>query len=194
MRRLVLATANAHKAAEMRAVLSGLGFVVEPRPEGLGNVDEVEETLEGNAVLKARVVAAAAGATAVADDTGLFVDALDGRPGVYSARYAGPEASDAQNVARVLAELEGVADARRGAHFRTVIAVAEPDGSARWVDGVLEGRIAPAPRGANGFGYDVVFVPFDLGGETLAELSAQEKNAISHRGRALRALAELLRA
>ena len=193
MSRLVLATANAHKAAEMRAVLSGLGVEVEPRPEGLGEVEEVEATLEGNAVLKARAVAAAAGATAVADDTGLFVDALGGRPGVYSARYAGPGASDAQNVARVLAELEGVAPASRGAHFRTVIAVAEPDGSARWVDGVLEGRIAPAPRGENGFGYDVVFIPSDLGGETLAELSAEAKNAISHRGRALRALAELLR-
>ena len=193
MRRLVLATANAHKASEMRAVLSGLGFVIEQRPEGLGEVDEVEDTLQGNALLKARVVAAAAGATAVADDTGLFVDALDGRPGVYSARYAGPGASDAQNVARVLAELEDVAPDRRGAHFRTVIAVAEPDGSARWVEGVLEGRIAPAPRGAHGFGYDVVFIPRDLGGETLAELSAQEKNAISHRGLALRALAELLR-
>ncbi len=193
MSRLVLATANPHKAAEMRAVLSGLGFEIEPRPEGLGEVDEVEETLEGNAVLKARAVAAAAGATAVADDTGLFVDALGGRPGVYSARYAGPGASDAQNVARVLAELEGVASASRGAHFRTVVAIAEPDGGARWVDGVLEGRIAPAPRGENGFGYDVVFIPSDLGGETLAELSAEEKNAISHRGRALRALAELLR-
>ncbi len=194
MRRLVLATANAHKAAEMRAVLSGLGFTLEPRPEGLGEVDEVEETLEGNAVLKARTVAAAAGATAVADDTGLFVDALDGRPGVYSARYAGPGASDAQNVARVLDELEGVTPASRGAHFRTVIAIAEPDGSARWVEGVLDGCIAGAPRGENGFGYDVVFIPADLGGETLAELTAEAKNAISHRGRALRALAELLRA
>ncbi|HET8989968.1 MAG TPA: RdgB/HAM1 family non-canonical purine NTP pyrophosphatase [Acidimicrobiales bacterium] len=194
MRRLVLATANAHKAAEMRAVLTGLGYVLEPRPVGLGEIDEVDDTLEGNAVLKARAVAAAAQATAVADDTGLFVDALDGRPGVYSARYAGPGASDAQNVARVLAELEGVASESRGAHFRTVIAIAEPDGSARWVEGVLDGRIADAPRGENGFGYDVVFIPSDLGGQTLAERSAEAKNAISHRGRALRALAEMLRA
>ncbi len=193
MRRLVLATANAHKAAEMRAVLAGLGVEVEARPEGLGEVDEVEDTLEGNALLKARAVAAVAGTTAVADDTGLFVDALDGRPGVYSARYAGPGSSDADNVARVLAELDGVAPASRGARFRTVIALAEPDGTARWVDGVLEGRIALAPRGENGFGYDVVFIPSDLGGETLAELSPEQKNAISHRGRALRALAELLR-
>ena len=193
MSRLVLATANAHKAAEMRAVLAGLGVEVEPRPEGLGEVDEVEDTLEGNAVLTARAVAAVAGATAVADDTGLFVDALDGRPGVYSARYAGPGSSDADNVARVLAELDGVAPASRGARFRTVIALAEPDGTARWVDGVLEGGIALAPRGENGFGYDVVFIPSDLGGETLAELSPEQKNAISHRGRALRALAELLR-
>ncbi len=193
MRRLVLATANAHKAAEMRAVLAGLGVEVEARPEGLGEVDEVEDTLEGNALLKARAVAAVAGTTAVADDTGLFVDALDGRPGVYSARYAGPGSSDADNVARVLAELDGVAPASRGARFRTVIALAEPDGTARWVDGVLEGGIALAPRGENGFGYDVVFIPSDLGGETLAELSPEQKNAISHRGRALRALAELLR-
>ncbi len=194
MRRLVLATANAHKAAEMRAVLSELGYTLEPRPAGLGEIDEVEETLEGNAVLKARAVASVAQAAAVADDTGLFVDALDGRPGVYSARYAGPDASDAQNVARVLAELDGVPPESRGAHFRTVIAVAEPDGSARWVEGVLDGRIADVPRGENGFGYDVVFIPSDLGGETLAELSAEAKNAISHRGRALRALAEMLRA
>lgn len=193
MRRLVLATANAHKAAEMRAVLEGLGFTVEPRPAGVAEVDETEDTLEGNAALKAVAVARAAGATAVADDTGLFVDALEGRPGVYSARYAGDSATDAENVAKVLGELAGVETARRGAHFRTVIAVGEPDGSSRWVDGVLDGAIAEAPRGSHGFGYDVIFVPSDLGGQTLAELSPEEKNAVSHRGRALRNLAAMLR-
>lgn len=193
MRRLVLATANPHKAAEMRAVLGGLGFAVEPRPPGIAEVDEPEDTLEGNAVLKAVAIARAAGATAVADDTGLFVDALGGRPGVHSARYAGERATDAENVARVLAELAGVESARRGAHFRTVIAVGEPDGTARWVDGVLDGAIAEAPRGSHGFGYDVIFIPSDLEGQTLAELSPDEKNAVSHRGRALRALAGMLR-
>lgn len=193
MTRVVLATANPHKAGEMRAVLEGLGFSVEPRPDAAGEVAETEETLEDNAALKARAVARVAGATAVADDTGLFVDALDGRPGVLSARYAGPESTDADNVAKVLAELADLDASSRRAHFRTVIAVAEPDGTSRWVEGVLDGRIVAAPRGTNGFGYDVIFAPADLDGRTLAELSPDEKNAVSHRGRALRALAQMLR-
>lgn len=192
MTSFVLATANPHKAEEMRQVLATLDMEVENRPDNVGDVDETEETLEGNALLKARALVAATGRAAIADDTGLFVDALDGRPGVRSARYAGASAGDQENVARLLAELAGVDKSQRTARFRTVIAVVFPDGRCLVVDGVLEGSIDTEPSGAYGFGYDPVFVPADGDGRTLAEITPEEKNHISHRGRALRALRDAL--
>ena len=192
MNTFVLATANAHKADEIRRVLEGFDVELLARPEGVPEVDESEETLEGNALLKARALMSATGEAAIADDTGLFVDVLEGRPGVYSARYAGEGATDEDNVTKILNELEGVADELRGARFRSVIAVAYPDGTSWWVEGVLEGTIGVSPRGRGGFGYDSVFAPLDLGGTTLAELAPEQKDAISHRGSALRALAERL--
>jgi len=188
---VVLATANPHKAREMTTVLEAAGFTVRPRPEGMADVEETADTLEGNALLKARALASATGSAAVADDTGLFVDALGGRPGARSARFAGADARDADNVARVLDELAGIAPPRR-ATFRTVIAVAYPDGRSLTVDGVLAGQIVDAPRGTGGFGYDPVFEADDTPGRTLAQLSAEEKNRVSHRGRALGALAREL--
>ncbi|HVA52687.1 MAG TPA: RdgB/HAM1 family non-canonical purine NTP pyrophosphatase [Acidimicrobiales bacterium] len=188
---VVLATANPHKAAEISAVLHAAGFSVLPRPVDVPDVHETADTLEGNAFLKARAVSEATGMASVADDTGLFVDALGGRPGVNSARYAGDTASDADNVARLLGELADVAAPRR-AHFRTVIVVAYPDGTSVTADGELVGQIIDAPRGGEGFGYDPVFEPDETPGRTLAELSAEEKNRRSHRGRALAALARIV--
>ena len=189
---LVLATANPHKTAEMRAILEQLGFTVHPRPSDVPDVDETALTLEGNALLKAHALVAATGMVAVADDTGLFVDALDGQPGVRSARYAGDDATDEANVAKSLGALDG--NDGRSARFRTVIAVVYPDGREVLVDGVLEGAITHAPRGSGGFGYDPVFAPDETPGRTLAELTADEKNAMSHRARALQAVPEALSA
>ena len=187
MTTFVLATANHHKAEEMRAVLSPLGVDLLDRPEEVADVDETGATLEENALLKARALVEVTGQAAIADDTGLFVDALDGRPGVRSARYAGEAASYDDNVTKLLNELEGVAEPRT-ARFITVIAVAFPDGTAFCVEGELDGVITHARAGDQGFGYDPVFVPNDAEGRTLAQLSPPEKNDLSHRGRALRAL------
>jgi len=189
---LVLATANPHKTAEMRAILEQLGFTVHPRPSDVPDVDETALTLEGNALLKAHALVAATGMVAVADDTGLFVDALDGQPGVRSARYAGDDATDEANVVKLLDALDG--NEARSARFRTVIAVVYPDGREVLVDGVLEGAITHAPRGSGGFGYDPVFAPDETPGRTLAELTSDEKNAMSHRARALQAVPEALSA
>jgi XTP/dITP diphosphohydrolase len=189
----VLATANPHKADEMRAVLAPSGVTLLDRPGDVAEVDETGATLEENALLKARALAEATGRAAIADDTGLFVEALDGRPGVRSARYAGEAASYDDNVTKLLEELDGV-DAPRRARFVTVIAVAHPDGSAFCVKGELRGEITRARLGDQGFGYDPVFVPDHGDGRTLAELTMSEKNELSHRARALRALsAELAR-
>jgi len=192
MTTFVLATANPHKAEEMQAVLGQLGITVLPRPSDVPDVEETEETLEGNALLKARALVEATGSPAVADDTGLFVDALDGRPGVYSARYAGENATYEENVVKLLGELSGIEPARRTARFRSVIVVAYPGGDWFSVEGVLEGSITESPIGTNGFGYDPVFAPSHAAGRTLAQLTADEKNEVSHRGNALRALAEEL--
>jgi len=186
----VLATANPHKADEIRAVLMPLGVEVVDRPADVADVEETGETLEENALLKARALVEATHRAAIADDTGLFVDALDGRPGVRSARYAGETASYDDNVAKLLRELERVN--ARTARFVTVIAVAFPDGTSFCVQGELEGTITNARAGDQGFGYDPVFVPNDADGRTLAELTPQEKNETSHRARALRALSEKL--
>ena len=182
--RLVLATANPDKALEIAAMLPG--FDVVPRPAGLLDVDETADTLEGNARLKAVAVCDATGEVAVADDTGLEVVALDGRPGVRAARYAGLGATYTDNVAKLLAELDGVADRR--ARFRTVALARFPDGREVVAEGTVEGAIAAAPRGSAGFGYDPVFVPDDGDGRTFAEMTRAEKEAVSHRGRAFRAL------
>jgi XTP/dITP diphosphohydrolase len=149
--------------------------------------------LLGNARLKARAICDATGIPAVADDTGLEVDALDGAPGVHTARYAGENATYADNRAKMLEALRGVDALRRTARFRTVALVAYPDGTERWAEGVCEGVIAEHERGARGFGYDAVFAPRDGNGLTFAEMSIEEKHALGHRGRAFRALAEVLR-
>jgi XTP/dITP diphosphohydrolase len=187
--RLVLATANRDKAREIADALSGFELV--PRPQDVPEVDETAETLEGNARLKAAALCAATGEPAVADDTGLEVEALGGRPGVYSSRFAGPDASYADNVAKLLTDLDGVDDRR--ARFRTVAFVKFPDGSEVVADGIVDGHIAREARGEEGFGYDPVFVPDDGDGRTFAEMTLAEKQKVSHRGRAFNALAELLR-
>jgi XTP/dITP diphosphohydrolase len=186
--RLVIGSQNPDKVAEVEAVLAHVGLGIEiVRGLSWPEVEETEDTLEGNALLKARAVRDATGIAAVADDTGLEIAALSGAPGVHTARYAGPEASYADNVAKLLATLRGVTD--RNARFRTVIAVAGNDGSELVVEGRLGGRITTQPRGTEGFGYDPVF---EVGGRTLAEMDIAEKNLISHRARAIRSLAEAL--
>jgi XTP/dITP diphosphohydrolase len=193
--RLVVASANPDKVAEIAAILEPAGVELVARPASVPDVVEDADTLEGNARLKAVAIADAVGAAAVADDTGLEVDALDGAPGVFSARFAGDDASYADNVARLLSELERVeatsAEARR-ARFRTVALVRWPDGRELSVEGTVEGHISTEVRGDRGFGYDPVFVPDGSEGRTFAEMTADDKHAISHRGRAFRALAAAL--
>jgi len=189
--RLVLASANPDKAREIADLLGQVkGVELVPRPASLPDVEESGASLEENARLKARAVMGATGEAAVADDTGLEVDALGGAPGLYTARYAGEGATYADNVAKLLAALDGVEDRR--ARFRTVALVAFPDGSEVAAEGVLAGSIATEARGGGGFGYDPVFMPDSCGGRTLAQLEAGEKNALSHRALALRALAQRL--
>ena len=189
---LVCASANPDKVAEMAEVLAGHAVLL-PRPEGVGDVAEDAEDLTGNARLKAQAVCEFAGAPALADDTGLEVDALGGAPGVHSARYAGPEASYADNLARLMADMRAVPPPQRTARFRSVVMVYFPDGSELAAEGVVEGVITVDPRGSGGFGYDPVFAPAEGGGRTFAEMGAAAKNAMSHRARALRALLEILR-
>jgi XTP/dITP diphosphohydrolase len=190
--RLVLATANEHKVSEIRQLL-GDRYQIAPRPPGLAETIEDGATLEANALKKAREVSAFAGALAVADDTGLFVEALDGRPGVRSARYAGPDSDDEANVDKLLGELGASGDqADRGAAFRTVMAAVWPDGTELVVEGSVVGHITAERRGTAGFGYDPVFVPSEGDGRTFAEMAAEEKNRISHRGRAVAALVAAL--
>ena len=192
-RRFVLATFNPDKARELEALLAVPGLTLVPLSEFPGAVapEETGATLLENATLKAEAAARLTGLPAIADDTGLEVEALDGAPGVHAARFAGPTARYEDNVRLLLQRLEGVPIERRGARFRTVCVAVSGDGSKRVGEGVLEGRIILAPRGTNGFGYDPVFEVAELG-RTLAEMSAAEKNGISHRARAARALAEVL--
>ena len=196
-RRLVLATRNAHKVDELRRILAEsdldvdlLGVDAFP---GVPDVAETGTTFAENSLLKAHAVAAATGLPSVADDSGLCVDVLGGMPGVFSARWSGGHGDDRSNLELVLAQIEDVPDDRRAAHFACAAALALPDGVERVVEGRLSGSLIRAPRGSNGFGYDPVFVPE---GEvrTTAEMSPAEKNAISHRGRAFRALAPLVAA
>jgi XTP/dITP diphosphohydrolase len=192
--RVVLATANPDKAREVIEILASTSDVeVLPRPEGLADVEETGTTLTENAELKASFVASASGLAALADDTGLFVDALDGAPGVYSARYAGEGATYADNVAKLLAALHDVPSPRR-ARFETAAVLIGPSGRRVVTIGTVHGVITTEARGVNGFGYDPIFAPDDSDGRTLAEISDAEKHAISHRGRAFRAMAEQLEA
>jgi len=191
----VLATANPDKAREIIDVLraAGAGIEIEPRDPSLPDVDETGVTLEENARIKAQAICDATDRPAIADDTGLEVDALDGAPGVHSARFAGEGATYADNVEMLLRRLDGVEDASRTARFATVAIARWPDGREVAAIGTVEGTIATAPRGDGGFGYDPVFVPNECDGRTFAELTPSEKHAVSHRGRAFRTLAEGLR-
>ena len=187
--RAVVASKNRDKAAELEALLLREGLVGEAvAGADWPEVIEDRPTLEGNALLKAETAAAATGWPAVADDTGLEVDALGGAPGVYTARFAGPGATYRSNMEALLAALRGVGE--RSARFRTVAAVVFPDGGAVTAQGELRGVITLVPRGAGGFGYDPVF---EVGGRTLAEMGEAEKNRISHRARAVAALGRALR-
>lgn len=190
--RLLLATRNRDKVREIREALAGLELELVTVDE-LGPLPEVvedQETLKGNAIKKAATLASISGLAALADDTGLEVDALDGAPGVYSSRYSGENATYAENVARLLEEMTSVPAAQRTARFRCVIAIA---GASRvdTVDGVCEGIILTAPQGSDGFGYDPVFM-VPAAGKSFAELPLTEKNRISHRGRALHEARKLL--
>lgn len=193
-RRVVLATANAHKTTEIRAILGVAGLDVElvARPESVPEVVEDADTLEGNARLKATALARATGLPALADDTGLEIDALGGAPGVQSAYYGGGDHDSAANVARVLDEMARVRRASRTARFRTAALIRWPGGRELCAIGTVEGIIAPTPEGDGGFGYDPIFRPAGGAGRTFALMRAAEKDALSHRGRALRALALLL--
>jgi len=182
---LVGATANPGKLAEIEAILAGVVELL-PRPADVPDVVEDAGTLVGNARLKAQAICRATGLAAVADDTGIEVAALGGEPGVETAYFAGPQATDADNRAKLLRELDGVAD--RSALFRTVAMVAYPDGSELVVEGVCAGRIATEERGAQGFGFDPLFVPDEGDGRTFAEMTKADKLALSHRGRAFRNL------
>jgi XTP/dITP diphosphohydrolase len=192
--RLVLATRNAHKVQELAEILGAAGLDVEllPLPGDAPEVVEDGLTFAENALKKARSAAAATGLPSVADDSGLCVDALNGMPGVLSARWAGKGHDDAANLALVLDQVADVPDQNRGAHFTCAAAVALPSGEERVVEGRVDGVLIRTPRGTGGFGYDPAFVP--LGREqTTAEMSNEDKNAISHRGEAFRALVPVLR-
>lgn len=180
--RLVCASANPRKVEELARLMPRRVELL-PRPDSVGDVEETAPTLEGNAIIKAVEVANHVEGWAIADDTGLMVDALNGEPGVHSARYAGEPTDDAANRAKLLAAMEGVTD--RSARFRTVIAIVSWQGDMHYEAGECRGTIATAERGSNGFGYDSIFVPDEGDGRTFAEMSAAEKDAISHRSRAM---------
>ncbi len=188
--RAVLATRNDHKVEEVMRILQAEGVDIEllALPAEAPDVAETESTFAGNALLKARSAAEATGLPAIADDSGLCVDALHGMPGVLSARWSGRHGDDAANLALVLAQLSEVPDGRRGAQFVCAAAWVVPGSHEHVVEGVLEGTLAHAPRGSQGFGYDPVFMPQGYA-LTTAELRPHEKDAISHRGQAMRALA-----
>ena len=183
---LVLATGNRDKQQEMKAFLRDLGLTIRTLDEfpAAPVVIEDGETCQANAGKKAQEIARFTGMLTLADDTGLEVDALGGRPGVFAARYAGAHATYADNCRKLLDELTGVPADQRGARFLTVVAIAEPASSVEFVEGVLQGRISDHGSGGHGFGYDPVFLVPELG-KTLAELTLDQKNQISHRGQAL---------
>src|SRR3954470_15427963 len=188
--RIVLASRNAGKLVELRRIL-GADFELVPLPDGAPEVEETGATFEENALLKAHSAAEATGLPAVADDSGLAVDALNGMPGVLSARWSGRHGDDEANLRLVLGQVAGVPDDRLGAAFVCAAAVALPDGRERVVRGEARGRLIREKRGTNGFGYDPIFVP-EGEQRTTAEMGPDEKDAISHRGRAFRLLAAVL--
>lgn len=185
MPQLVCASANPDKVAEIRELLAGVVDLL-PRPDHVPDVVEDADTLHGNARLKAEAIVEATGLPAVADDTGLFVDVLDGQPGVFTARYAGEGCSYADNRTKMLAEMADAAE--RSARFVTVAIVVWPDGSELAVEGVCRGHIVTEERGAAGFGYDAIFAPDQADGLTFAEMTSAAKHEVSHRGRAFAAL------
>ena len=192
---IIFATGNAHKAIEAQKALGDTFTLIMPKELGLTEeIPENGDTLQANAIEKAEYLWKKFGKSCFADDTGLEVDALGGAPGVYSARYAGPEKGSEANMTKLLAELQAAEQANgeisRAARFRTVVALIL-DGELHLFNGVLEGKIARERSGNEGFGYDPIFIPCDYT-KTLAEISLEEKNAISHRGKAMRALAEFL--
>ena len=188
--RVVLATRNDHKVDEVSRILRAEGADIEliPLPDHAPDVAETESTFAGNALLTARSAAEVTGLPAIADDSGLCVDALHGMPGVLSARWSGRHGDDAANLALLLAQLSEVPDSRRGAQFVCAAAWVAPGVGEHVVEGVLEGSLAREARGSNGFGYDPIFIP-QAYALTTAELRPHEKDAISHRGQALRTLA-----
>ena len=189
MKKVVLATKNRGKVAELQTLLRDLDIEVLSM-EQAGNIPEIVEdgaTFFENAMKKARIVAENTGLVSIADDSGLEVDILGGRPGIFSARFSGPDATDEDNNLKLLQELMGVSRDKRTARFRCAVVAWSPDGSYISAQGVCEGRIAFAPRGTQGFGYDPVFLP-EGEDRTMAELTPEEKNKISHRGKALREL------
>lgn len=195
IRELVLATRNRHKVMELVALLRDLGITIRSLDEFPDAPDVVEDgaTCEANAIKKARAIAEFTGLPAVADDTGLEVDALGGRPGVYAARYAGEEATYEDNCRKLLRELTGVPRERRTARFLTVAALALPSGEVQVAQGTLDGTITEEASGALGFGYDPVFFVSELG-KTLAQISADQKNIISHRAKAFTHMRDILKA
>jgi len=201
---LALATRNAGKISEILEICADwpvrwvlgrrIGANPEHRVASWPDVEETGRTYLENALLKAETVAAAIGVPAVADDSGIEVDTLGGEPGPRSARFAGQNATDRQNLERLIEEVRTVPEELRTARYRCVAACLWPDGRRVWAEGVCEGRLVVEPRGSGGFGYDPIFVPQGEHQRTMAELSPEEKNAISHRGRALRSLGHRLRA
>jgi XTP/dITP diphosphohydrolase len=192
--RLVLATRNAKKLRELEEILAaaGLDVALEPLPDSAPDVLEDGLTFAQNAVKKARSAAESTGLPAVADDSGLCVDALNEMPGVLSARWAGAGKDDAANLALVLDQVQDVPETHLGAHFACAMAIALPGGEDRVVEGRMDGALVREPRGAGGFGYDPIFLP-EGRDRTTAEMPAADKHAISHRGRAIRALVPVLR-
>lgn len=192
--KILIATTNQGKVAEIRDLVKELSveFLSLSDMSGIPEVVEDGATFEENALKKARVIAYSTGMATLADDSGLCVDALDGRPGVLSARYAGENASDEEKYTRILEEMQGVPDAARSARFVCALALVAPDGEEKLFRGVCEGRITREPRGTSGFGYDPIFY-FEKAGRTFAEMDMESKNCVSHRGLALKEFAEFLR-
>lgn len=195
MKEAIIATHNPGKVKEFKEILEPKGYEVKSLAE-IGFTDEIEETghtFEENAILKAEAVAKAVNKMVIADDSGLSVDNLGGRPGVYSARYAGEQKDDQANIDKVLNELRGIEKEQRTARFRCALAVSIPGEETKTVEGHVEGYVAEEPRGEYGFGYDPIFIVKDKD-KTMAELTSDEKNKISHRADALKKLSKLLEA
>ncbi|PAC85104.1 XTP/dITP diphosphatase [Bacillus subtilis] len=195
MKEAIIATHNPGKVKEFKEILEPRGYDVKSLAE-IGFTEEIEETghtFEENAILKAEVVAKAVNKMVIADDSGLSIDNLGGRPGVYSARYAGEQKDDQANIEKVLSELKGIEKEQRTARFRCALAVSIPGEETKTVEGHVEGYIAEEPRGEYGFGYDPIFIVKDKD-KTMAELTSDEKNKISHRADALKKLSKLLEA